>query len=362
MKKILSLDGGGIRGVFTLEILLQIQRILREHRQNPKLLLSDHFDFIAGTSTGAIIAAGLSWGLDVEMILDIYVEHGKTMFQRVPWYKPFRRMFISRFEAQPLSDLLLRMFSEDGEGKVPALLSSPRLKTLLLVVVRNETTGSAWPLTNNPKAIYNNPDNLDCNMNIPLWKVVRASTAAPVYFDPEEIQLGKRTQIFVDGGITPYNNPSLIAALTAILPSYRLDWETGPEKIRLISVGTIRVLSAAFQTQAKKMTLAYNLPRIPLALMQGIAMEQDFMCRCIGKCIHGDELDSEIGDLKRESLPGPKMFSYVRYNKSYLGKEAEAIALFNPDLAKLDAVQMIPRLREIGREYAEKNVKLEHLI
>jgi uncharacterized protein len=130
----------------------------------------------------------------------------------------------------------------------------------------------------------------------------------------------------------------------------------------MISVGTIRVLSAAFGTQMKKMNLAYNLPRIPMALMQGIAQEQDFVCRCIGQCLHGEKLDSEIGDLIEASLPGPKSFSYVRYNKSYLGKEAEAIALFDPQLAKLDAVHMIPKLREIGQAYALENVKIEHLI
>jgi uncharacterized protein len=362
MRRILALDGGGIRGVFTLEVLVQIQRMLREHTKNPALLLSDHFEFIAGTSTGAIIAAGLSWGMDVEKILDIYVEHGKTMFQRVPWYRPIKRMFVNRFQAQPLSDLLQRMFSEDGDGKKPSLLSTDKLKTLLLVVVRNETNGSAWPLTNNPKAKYNDITRPDCNLLIPLWKVVRASTAAPVYFPPEHIQLGERIEIFVDGGITAYNNPALIAAMTAILPCYNLKWQTGPEQIRLISIGTIRILSAGFKTEAAKMTLAYNLPRIPMALMQGIAQEQDFVCRCIGQCLHGDDLDSEIGDLIEESLPGPKLFSYVRYNKSYKGKEAEAIALFDPDLAKLDAVQMIPRLREIGRAYAEENVRLEHLI
>jgi len=68
---------------------------------------------------------------------------------------------------------------------VPALLDSKRLKTLLLVVMRNHTTGSAWPVTNNPLARYNDPTLPDCNLKIPLWKLVRASAAAPVYFDPK---------------------------------------------------------------------------------------------------------------------------------------------------------------------------------
>src|ERR1017187_5587178 len=266
MKRILSLDGGGIRGIFSLEVLVRMEALLREHFHAPKLVLADHFDFIAGTSTGAIIAAGLSWGKSAEEVLDLYVSHGTTMFQPVPWYRPFKRFLVSRYEAKPLSDMLRRILSEDGKGEVPALLDSKRLRTLLLVVMRNHTTGSAWSVTNNPLAMYNDPNLPDCNLKIPLWRLVRASTAAPVYFDPEEIMLGGQRHVFVDGAITPYNNPALIAALTAILPCYRLAWETGPDKIRLISVGTVRVSLAAAKKKARNMWVGYNAARIPAAL------------------------------------------------------------------------------------------------
>jgi len=362
MKKILSLDGGGIRGVFSLEILQRIEALLREHYRAPGLVLADHFDFFAGTSTGAIIATGLSWGMAVGEILDLYVRHGTTMFQRVPWYRPVRRLLVSRYEAQPLSDLLRRTFSEDGKGEVPALLDSRRLRTLLLVVMRNHTTGSAWPVTNNPLAMYNDSGLPDCNLKIPIWKLVRASAAAPVFFDPEEITLGSRRHVFVDGAITPYNNPALIAALTAILPCYRLAWETGPDKIRLVSVGTIRVSLAAAEKDAHHMWVGYNAPRIPAALIQGIALEQDCLCRCLGRCIHGEELDSEIGSLEEAALPGRNWFSYVRYNKSYMGRAADELLRDTPQLAAIDAVHAIPLLREVGRAYAEEHVQIGHLI
>jgi hypothetical protein len=138
----------------------------------------------------------------------------------------------------------------------------------LLVVVRNHTTGSAWPLTNNPCAIYNDTALPDCNLKIPLWKVVRASTAAPVYFDPEEIVLDKRTHLFVDGGITPYNNPALIAGLTAVLPCYNMNWEPGPDKIRIISLGTMR-FSSGLPDKVQKLWLGFNAAKIPAALMHG---------------------------------------------------------------------------------------------
>ena len=361
MKRILSLDGGGIRGVFSLEVLSFMQKLLREHYGKPDLVLADHFDFFSGTSTGAIIATCLCWGMSVEQILDLYVDYGRTMFQPVAWYRPFRKILIARYEAKPLSDLLQRVFSEDGEGKTPALLGTERLKKLLLVVIRNHSSGSAWPVTNNRLALFNNPMANDCNLNIPLWKVVRASTAAPVYFDPEEITLGDLSHVFVDGSVTPYNNPALIAALTAVLPSYRLEWTPGPASLRVVSVGTMR-FPAGLPPNMRRLWIGYNASRIPIALMQGISWEQDFICRCLGQCIYGEPLDSEIGDLVGVQLPGDRWFSYVRYNRSVKAEELKELLRKNPKLAQLDAVQSIPLLRTLGQSYARENVKLEHFV
>jgi patatin-like phospholipase/acyl hydrolase len=361
MKRILSLDGGGIRGVFSLELLLRMQQLLRKEYGKDDLVLADHFDFFAGTSTGAIIATGLCWGMPVEEILNLYVEFGGTMFRPVPWYRPIKKYFVAKFEAEPLSELLRKTFSEDGKGQSPSMFDTARLKKLLLVVVRNHTTGSQWPLTNNLKAKYNDRSLADCNLDIPLWKVVRASTAAPVYFDPEMIELGGKPSVFVDGSVTPYNNPALIAALTAVLPCYRVDWTPGPENIRLVSVGTMR-FSTALTAKMGKLWLGNNVSLIPSALIQGIAWQQDYMCRCLGECIFGDKLDSEIGDLVGAQLPGSRWFSYVRYNKTYDAAALAKLVAIDATLSKLDAVQAIPFLRESGKAYADENVKIEHLI
>jgi patatin-like phospholipase/acyl hydrolase len=219
----------------------------------------------------------------------MYELHGRTMF--TPVRDPFKKLLVSKFEAKPLSDMLRRIFSEDGEGKKPSPLGTNRLKKLLLVVVRNHSTGSAWPLTNNPLAKYNDRTRPDCNLNVPLWKVLRASTAAPVYYDPEKIILGDHEEIFVDGSITPYNNPALIAALSATLPCYRLNWPSGPENLRVVSLGSMR-FSSALPKDVGSLWVLYNAKKIPPALIQGIAWEQDYMCRCLGECLYGEPLDA----------------------------------------------------------------------
>jgi len=367
MKRILALDGGGIRGVFSLEILLRMERMLRRHYGRDDLVLRDHFDFFAGVSTGAIIATCLCWGMTVEAVLDLFVRLGPAMFQPVPWYLPWKKLLFSRFDARPLSEILLRLFSEDGAGRIPALLGTDKMRTqdgqlkLLMIVVRNHSTGSAWPLTNNPKAMFNDRSNPQCNLNIPLYQLVRASTAAPTFFDPEVIHLGDVDSVFVDGSITPYTNPALIAALTAVLPCYSLNWDAGPDKIRIVSLGTIR-FSSGLPPNAGNLWLGYHARHIPGALIEGVAAQQDFLCRCLGQCLFGEQVDSEVSDMIGVTLPGTRWFSYVRYNRSYSRGDLESILRRHPQIARLDAVHAIPLLRDVGQKYAEEHVRIEHLV
>ena len=80
--RILSIDGGGIRGVIALEVLSKIERDLRVLTGKDDLVLADWFDFIGGTSTGAIVATGLSMGMEVDDLMSLYTERGRAMFKR----------------------------------------------------------------------------------------------------------------------------------------------------------------------------------------------------------------------------------------------------------------------------------------
>jgi patatin-like phospholipase/acyl hydrolase len=109
-----------------------------------------------------------------------------------------------------------------------------------MIVLRNATTDSAWPVSNNPKAKYNDlaVRGAGSNLYLPLWQLVRASTAAPTYFPPEIVEVGPRQFVFVDGGVTMYNNPAFQLFLMATTESYRLCWPAGEDQMLLVSVGT----------------------------------------------------------------------------------------------------------------------------
>lgn len=359
MKRLLALDGGGIRGIFTLEVLARIEALLREKHGKPGLVLADYFDYIAGTSTGGIIATCLSWGMTVQTIEDLYVNRSMEMFSPEAWYRRWR----SKFAAEAITKMLKTIFSEDGRGNVPALLGTKMLRTLLMLVMRNYSTGSPWPISNNPGAKFNDPNSAECNLNIPLWQLVRASTAAPTYFPAETIMLGGRQHVFVDGGVTPYNNPSLMLYLMATLPCYNLGWETGVDKMLLVSVGTGRVRVAAGALTAARMSLLFHARSVPVALIDSSSLQQDMICRVLGDCRVGGEIDSEIGDLKFCS-PEPsagRNFTYLRYDQLYAAEQIARAQKITHSGFALDNTKLIPLLREIGAAYAAEHVRMEDL-
>jgi hypothetical protein len=342
-KRLLALDGGGIRGLITIEILAAIEKAVG-------VPLADYFDYVAGTSTGAILASCISLGMSVDEIRRFYVEAGAIMFEGASLF----RRHLHRYTDERLSSTLRQLFAApDGKGDL--LLGSPELKTLLLLVLRNATTDSPWPLSNNPAATFNQRPLDDCNLDLPLWKLVRASTAAPTYFPPEKIRLGARDFLFVDGGITPYNNPAFLLFLFATFEPYRLCWPAGPENLLVVSVGTGSAGEPKVNLAADQMNILYSAVSVPAALMNATTVEQDLLCRIFGRCLHGAEIDSELGDLR--CAPGeppsrlPKLFTYLRYTAdlSRAGLDRLGLPALEPShVQRLDAIDRMDDLRRVG--------------
>jgi hypothetical protein len=320
------------------------------------------FDFFAGTSTGAILATALAWGMTVEEIERLYVEHSHEIFSKAPW----RRRLRAKYNEDPLAALFKSRFHEDDPTRTPALLGTRKLwpddvLKYLLIVMRNASTGSPWPVSNNPLARYNDPTLADCNLRIPLWKLLRASTAAPTYFTPQSIDLGDQTHLFIDGGITPFNNPSLIAVLTATLPCYCIEWPTGPDKLLLVGIGTGSERVRFSKHEARRINLLDQIAYVPPALLASVAQEQDLMCRVLGQTRFGEDLDSELEALDGPGLlaDGEKKFAYVRYNRLFTSEE---IYERTHQEFTLDNIALIPYLQEKGEEYARERVRREHLL
>lgn len=353
-KKILALDGGGIRGMLSVEILARIEDILREKSGGgERFVLADYFDFFAGTSTGGIIAACLSLGMTVDKIRRFYLENGKEMFDKASLLQQYRYKF--------RDEKLSRRLQDEFKG---ATLGSEQLRTLLLLVMRNATTDSPWPISNNPGAKYNDCSRADCNLNLPLWQLVRASTAAPTYFPPEVVLVGPKEFIFVDGGITMYNNPAFQAFLMATVEPFNLNWPAGEDRLLIISIGTGTSSDANADLKPGEMNLLYNATSLPSALMFAALNEQDFLCRVFGKCLCGDLLDREVWDMIGKKGPvQPKLFTYLRYNTELTLDGLASLGLHDMEpknVQQLDSVEHVGELQRVGKAVAQQKVQAEH--
>lgn len=367
-KKILACDGGGIRGLMSIEILAKIETDLRTASKKPDLVLADYFDFVCGTSTGAIIATCIASGMAMDTIRQFYLESGKQMFDKASILKRLKYSY----NDEPLAQLLKAALDQQLQ-ETNATLGSANLKTLLMMVMRNHSTDSPWPVSNNPHSKYNDRARKDCNLNLPLWQLVRASTAAPTFFPPEVVTFGEGCPdeyqfIFVDGGVTTYNNPAYLAFQMATAKPYAINWQTGAEQMLIVSVGTGSATNARLDLKGDDLWLLDHAKNIPSALMNAANAGADMICRVLGECRHGGEIDREFGDMvmlspENGNFTGNKLFTYLRYDLDLSQTGLNALGLNEVEAAnvqRLDSVAYMPDMQRVGIQYAAQHVDIGH--
>lgn len=366
-KRILSLDGGGLRGMMTVQVLRKIEELLRQRFNDGKMVLADYFDLIAGTSTGAIIAGGLSLGMTVDDIEGHYKDLGDKVFMRSFWRRGIAR---DSYDANAVAEALKRVYGEKP-------LKRKDFKTGLVVVAKRLDTGSTWVLTNNPDAKYfwPNPDRPQtiANGEYPLWQVVRASTAAPTFFAPEEIRIhvdspdrDDTVGLFVDGGCSPHNNPSLQALMAATMEGYGFNWPAAKDKLLLVSVGTGKA-DPRVDLSGKFAGLAAAQGVLALKnLMEDCGDLVETMMQWISTSATSRSIDRAMGAVS-PTLGGTALLTYQRYNalftaewfKNELGQNVDAKYL--ESMQEMDKPENLDELAELGRVVAELQVKVAHL-
>ena len=205
---ILSVDGGGFRGLFAAHLLKKMEEAWR-------IDWGRRFGLLAGTSTGAILTAGLASGVSAADLTEFYKTHGKVIFRlRTRSRFDILKLCTSRYSSKTLKDLLDDVFRNKtlGDIAVPLILPSVDIGNGCVHVLKSKYHGEFVR-----------------DHNVRVSDAVLASCSAPTYFDPHVVN---DTYQLVDGGLWA-NNPSLVAAIDA---HYRLG--IAFEEIRVLSIGT----------------------------------------------------------------------------------------------------------------------------
>ena len=187
--QILTLDGGGIKGIFTAAVLAAI-----EEDRNVRVV--DHFDLIAGTSTGGIIALALGLGMSPRAILDLYLTRGRSIFPSDYGFASFRRLFHRKFSSKGLEAALKESFGNKLFGDSTKRLVIPAYNL-------GEDNVYVFRTAHLPK--------LQRDWKSEAWKVALATSAAPTYFPSTKLIDSVR---LIDGGVWA-NNPSMVALVEA---------------------------------------------------------------------------------------------------------------------------------------------------
>lgn len=205
-RKILSIDGGGIKGVFAAQFLADIE-------DEYKIQMCNYFDIITGTSTGAIIACGLSLGIPARKILELYLEKGEYIFSGNKLLGTLRSITNSKYKNTNLKTCLKEVFEDKllGESKTRLLIPSFNLETGNVEIFKTS-----------------HHDNYIRDYKMKFIDVLLSTTAAPTYFPAYDFKNRGR---YIDGGVGA-NNPSQIAVIEAITSC---GWER--DDLCLLSIG-----------------------------------------------------------------------------------------------------------------------------
>ena len=231
-KRILAIDGGGIKGAFAASFLASVEDSIEDD-------IANYFDLIVGTSTGGIIALGLGLGLSAKEVLAFYEEFGPSIFnddRRLPWRR-------SKYNSNPLQKALNVCFGDKKLGDSEKRLVIPSLN-----------------LNNGEVYIYKTAHHprLERDYKKSAVDVALATTAAPIYFPIHQSADGTP---LIDGGVWA-NNPACVSVVEAIGV---LDWPR--DSLKILSLGcTTEPLNVNWGTRFSR-GFSYWAPRLASVFM-----------------------------------------------------------------------------------------------
>ncbi|MFN4235888.1 MAG: CBASS cGAMP-activated phospholipase [Vogesella sp.] len=221
--KILCLNGGGARGLFTINVLAEIERIIEAKTGQEQVKAGDYFDLITGTSIGGILALGLAAGKSARELEAVFRTQAPIIFPSRPsWLQKLRAAFSPRYCSQPLLDAVVSMVGKETTFN--------DLDRRVMIPAVNLSTGKPQ--------FFKTPHNPQFNRDgrLKLVDAAMATSAAPTYFKPH--YCADLDSYFADGGLVA-NNPSFIG-LHEVFRDMTSDFpDATVSDVTILNIGTL---------------------------------------------------------------------------------------------------------------------------
>lgn len=219
--RVLSLNGGGVRGLFTISVLAEIERILNQDSQNQNIKIGDYFDLITGTSIGGILALGLASGQSARELESVFSQKAAQIFPpRLGCFNFIKRLLTPVYSSAPLRKVIGSMIDANSTFN--------DLTRRVMIPAVNLSTG-------NPH-FFKTPHNpaFKRDGKLKLLDAALATSAAPTYYAPHYCE--DLNTYFVDGGLVA-NNPSYIGLLE-VFKDMSSDFNVDHKDIYILNIGT----------------------------------------------------------------------------------------------------------------------------
>ena len=239
MKKvrILSIDGGGIRGIIPATVMLYIEQKLRQKTNNPDARIADYFDLIVGTSTGGLLSCfylcppkayggnnNASTRYSAAQVLMFYLKKGYSIFNASKNYRSGLGKFFNPHKYNP------KVFSEILKKELGTLKMRELIRPCII---------TAYDMKSKSAIFFSSREDDKIKREYYVKDVLMSTTAAPTYFPPVTINnlITKEVMVNIDGGVFA-NNPSMCAFAEAKNTDFPKKNKPGAEDMLILSVGT----------------------------------------------------------------------------------------------------------------------------
>lgn len=244
--RILSIDGGGIRGIIPAAVAVYIENRLQRITKNPDVRIADYFDFVAGTSTGAILTSAYICPKQLDETqhrftasdaLRFYLEKGGYIFSATMWdkMKSMNGLLKARYRHEPLEKVLNVAFKQTklSELMKPCLITSYDVELKMPVYFQSHVAKN------------------DVNLDFYVKDACKAAASAPLYFEPSHIQSTSGVFYTLIDGAVYANNPTMCAVSQAAVLFAEKGIPLTIDQFEVVSLGTGRNQKAYTYEQAK---------------------------------------------------------------------------------------------------------------